>query len=137
MNTSMKKLTILGLCSGLGDMIGKQAEDDELFCIARRFKMLADNALAKSNVKITRRLIDRVREKIDGVYRDGEEFDALETLSLCLLGLMDLQHHSGKGTPVDALLMHAMYFTKYWDPELQDEGAHAEATRKYLEWLTV
>lgn len=135
MNTSTKKLLILGLCSGLGRMLMDQAEDGQVRKHAEKFNVLADQAIQKTAIKVTFNGIKRIKAKIDKLYADKEEFNVVEALSFCILGLMDLQHYSGEGTPIDAILLHAMVFTKYWDPELQDEDAHSAATKKYLEWL--
>lgn len=135
MTTSEKKLLILGLCSGLGDMLMTQTMDDEVFRHARRFKTLADRAIGACHIRITHQMLKRIKDKLSEVYTNGTEFNVVEVLSLCILGLMDLQHYSGEGTPVDAVLTHAMYFTKLWDPKLQDEDSHSAAVRKYRDWL--
>ena len=135
MNTPMKKLLIFGLCGGLGDILIDTTASDDVYQHARRLKILSDRAIKTAHVKLTPNMLKRIWSKIADVYTPGTDVDTVEVLSLCILGLMDLQHHSGPGTPVDSLLAHVMYFTKQFDPELQDEEKHSAATRKYLEWL--
>lgn len=135
MNTPLKKLIILGLCSNLAYVIMQQTTDDNVYALARRLDTLARRSITKAHIKIAPSMAHKAQEYIKKVYVPGTEVDVVEILSLCLLGLMDLQHYSGEGTSVDAVLLHTMYFTKQFDPKLQDEKSHSAATRRYLEWL--
>ena len=135
MTPSLKKLCILGLATGIGNMLRTQSDDNKVIWRAVKLSEAGQQAIDSLPVKIDKSTIRRVTRKIDQVCKDKDIFDVAEMLSFLLLGLFDLQHYCKNNKHLDLVQKRALWFVKLFDPKLDNEEIHAEALRRYEEWV--
>ena len=135
MTPSLKKLCIFSLATGLGQMISAQTDDDATRWRAAKLGEAGQNAIDRCHAKVDASRVKQVQEKIAQVCKDGEEFDLVETLSFLLLGLMELQHYSPGDSRIKTLIKRAMWFTRLYDPRLEDDATHEAAYRRFEAWI--
>jgi hypothetical protein len=92
-------------------------------------------AIDKCHAKVDGSRVMQAHKKISEVCKVGEAFDLVETLSFLLLGLMELQHYSPGDSRIKTLIKRAMWFTRLYDPKLEQESAHADAYRRFEQWM--
>jgi len=150
MSPSQKKILIFALAVGFRDMIIKQLNQTPTHLMSeqeikdrdmtawRAIKLAeAGQAAIDKNgyIKVDNSMVRRAKRKINQLYKDGEEFEIVEALSFLLLGLQELQTHCNDTTYIDPIEKRAMWFTKLFDPRLENEDVHANALRRYEAWL--
>lgn len=136
MTPALKKLTIFGLAAGVGEMLVEQGKTDQEKWRAQKLWEAGNGAADACRSKVDRSLLKRAMKKIDQLCEDGNDFDVAEMLSFLLLGLFDLQLYSRNNTDyIDLLIKRALWFTKLYDPKLDNEAIHAAALEKYEQWI--
>lgn len=137
MNTSVKKILIFALADGIASAVLAQSEEDDAKWRAKKLKESATHAIKKTGVTITQRTVRKLERKIENLNMNDGKFNIITALSLCLLGLMELQHYANRTARsyIDPVLRRTMWFIKLYDPKLEDEELHAKAMHKYIEWL--
>jgi len=138
MNTTIKKLCILGLAEGFSTMIAKQTKEGDILRKAQTLRKSAGvalrRALEKDNLKVTDRVYRRVEKKISEIYTDGSSVEVIEVLSLIFLGVEDLKVYSRDAGWLAPVTAAAVDFISLYDPNFEDAN-HEEALRKYERWL--
>lgn len=143
MKTSLKKLCIFGLGAGLADMVFQQAprqgytkdEFNLVIEMCAHLKTTSLFAIEKSRIKVTKKMIDKVKVKIDKFQHNATVFDITEALSFLLLGVQDLIHFCNDKTYIQPVEDAAMNFVTVFDPNLEDEDTHASALERYKRWI--
>ena len=140
MKTPLKKLLIYGLASGVGLAIKQQEDrkkDPDLYATYRA-KLLSDAGQAAVDVCRTTYNKSRqrqVKRKIDQICKDGEAYDIVEMLSFLILGIQELQHFCKDTSLIDVVEKRAVWFTKLYDPKLDNEEKHIIAYQRYEKWI--
>ena len=136
MTPALKKLTVFGLAAGVGEMLVEQGSTEQEKWRAQKLWEAGNEAMELCRARVDRSALKRATKKIDQVCEDGNEFDAAEMLSFLLLGLFDLQLYSRNNSGhIDRLIKRTLWFTRLYDPKLDNEDIHAAALKKYERWV--
>ena len=136
MNTSIKKLCIFGLATGVGEMLQKQSDDEQVKWRAKKLSEAGQVLIDNCQVKVDSSSFRRAKLKVDQINNDHERFDVVEKVSFILLGGQELRHYATDNTYIkrlDILNKRAIWFMKLFDPGFES-GVHEIAYQKYIKW---
>ena len=136
MNTTMKKLIVLGLAEVVGRHIASESREPETIKLGYKVAKEAEKEILGLKVKITSRKHHRVGDVIADVYKEKEVVDTLEILSLALAGVQDFAYHSNNNT-YNNLEKAIINIINKFDPDGEREQIYENATQKYQNWLTI
>jgi len=132
MNTSIKKLCIFGLATGVGEMLQKQSKDEQVKWRAKKLSEAGQALIDNCKVKVDSSSVKRVRKHIDKVCKDKDQYDVVLMLSFLIFGVQELLHYSGEER-LKTLEKRAIWFTKIFDPKLES-SVHEDAYKQYVKW---
>lgn len=135
MTPSLKKLTILGLATGIAQMLLDQSDDAKVHWRSQVLYQASQLAVDKCNVTVDKSRLRQAQVKIDEVCLDGQDFDIVDMLSFLLIGLDDLQTHCKDISMINVMIKRTNWLLQYFDPKLESAKIFEDVHGRYLEWI--